>query len=224
MIFTAASVLGILADRKTQTRRLISPQPEWHESIGLRAAGWAWKERGLVTKLSSWPVAAAFAAELTRHCLHGRPQDRLWVRETWAGYDLDGGRFRIEYADGAVAVIETTGLARQEIRQVAAAARRYPRWGSPRFMPRWASRLTLEITNVRVQQLQEISEEDARAEGFHPGPYQGRVNGEAAEIHVFEPRRWYAMAWDSINGKWAPWVSNPWVWAITFRRVEAARG
>jgi hypothetical protein len=88
-------------------------------------------------------------------------------------------------------------------------------------MPRWASRLMLEITEVRAQRLQGISEEDAVAEGCpgtnvvwkHSviiGPYTD--DGEL-------PSEEYHRLWDSINGKTHPWESNPWVWAITFRRV-----
>lgn len=112
------------------------------------------------------------------------------------------------------------------------------RWLSPIFMPRWASRITLEITDVRVERIQDISEADAIAEGIEPnwigpldkGPngagsdgwlgdswrhYTNGVDGEPA----YTPAESYRSLWDSINAKRAPWDSNPWVWCISFRRV-----
>lgn len=74
-------------------------------------------------------------------------------------------------------------------------------------MPRWASRITLEITNVRVQRLQEISEADAEAEGVYTDPACPAYDA-------------YRSLWDSINARRAPWDSNPWVWALSFKRIE----
>ena len=91
-------------------------------------------------------------------------------------------------------------------------------------MPRWASRITLEVTGVRVERLHDISEEDARAEGIGQfdvpdGPAAGRWYGEpGAESR--EPIVAFARLWDSVNGTSHPWPSNCWVWAITFRRIE----
>lgn len=99
-------------------------------------------------------------------------------------------------------------------------------WKPSIHMPRWASRLTLEVTEVRVQRLQEISEEDAKAEGmeFHNGLGSGCSGYRHSRDHgyVYETAaRAFAVAWDSINGKRAPWASNPWVWAIRFGRAPA---
>jgi hypothetical protein len=76
-------------------------------------------------------------------------------------------------------------------------------------MPRWASRIQLEVTEVRVQLLQEISDDDARAEGCSGIP----------DVVDVTPREEYSHLWDKINGKRAPWASNPWVWAVIFRRI-----
>ena len=86
-------------------------------------------------------------------------------------------------------------------------------WRSPIQMPRWASRITLEITEVRVQRLQEISEEDARAEGI-----RSAANG-ATVLLGSTPIEAFAALWDSVNAKRAPWASNPWAWAISFARL-----
>jgi hypothetical protein len=79
-------------------------------------------------------------------------------------------------------------------------------------MPRWASRITLEITDVRVQRLQEISEEDAEAEGVYSWSEMGPLDICARPL--------FASLWDSLNGKRAPWASNPFIWALTFRRAK----
>ena len=79
-------------------------------------------------------------------------------------------------------------------------------------MPRWASRITLRITAVRVERLQDISEDDARAEGW-PGPVT------ETGFPIASPLAWFANVWTSINGPGA-WEANPWVWAIAFERVK----
>ena len=92
-------------------------------------------------------------------------------------------------------------------------------WRSPIHMPRWASRLTLELTAVRVQRLQEISEADAIAEGVLPCPDEPMYADEPHERYL-PPQFRFGDLWDSINAKRAPWSSNPWVFALTFRKVE----
>ena len=123
----------------------------------------------------------------------------LWVRETWGERD-DG---KVYYA------------ADQELGSLWV-----DRWRPSIFMPRWASRLTLEVTEVRVQRLQDISEEDARAEGC-PGigcyrnPNFTQLVTDDGEL----PQEQFRKLWDSINADRAPWASNPWCWAISFRRL-----
>ena len=126
-------------------------------------------------------------------CPHGAPGDRLWVRETWA-HERDGTGCPddtgvLYRATDPGWDDEGTGL----------------RWRPSIFMPRIASRILLEITDVRVQRLQEISDEDARAEGYD-------------RSHAF-PREWFALLWERINGT-GSWHANPWAWAITFQRLE----
>lgn len=84
-----------------------------------------------------------------------------------------------------------------------------PSWRPSIHMPRWASRITLEITAVRVERLQEISEADVQAEGCTGSPF-----GKAADAMLFP------TLWDSINAKKHPWESNPWVWVVEFKRVS----
>lgn len=127
-------------------------------------------------------------------CPYGKPGDRLWVREAWAAphaHDHLVPRWiprdaRIHYA----ATEDRGGLI----------------WRSPIFMPRWASRITLEITGIRVERLQDISAVDCWAEGI----------GHSPDV---DPRHEYTELWESLNGA-GSWAANPWVWALAFRRVE----
>lgn len=131
-------------------------------------------------------------AKAVAQCQYGALGDRLWVKEVWA---VPGTARR---SDDPV----HAGM------NVVYRAKAYS-WRSPIHMPRWASRITLEVTEVRVQRLQDISEEDAQAEGFPiPGQLMTRLSVG-----------YFRHAWDAINGKRAPWASNPWVFAVTFRRL-----
>jgi hypothetical protein len=124
------------------------------------------------------------------HCPYGQPGDRLWVKETFAHIDdhRECGRGCVVY--------------RADPRQATDCV---DRWRSARFMPRKLSRLTLEVTEVRVERLQAISEADATAEGIGEPPWGTRVES-------------FGTLWDEINGKRAPWASDPWVWVVAFRR------
>lgn len=124
-------------------------------------------------------------------CPYGEPGDRLWVRETWRPAQVDGMAW---YA--ATCGDET-----------------HERWKPSIHMPRWASRITLEITGVRVEQLQDISESDAIAEGVTPSDMKA-ISCLDRNYHA------YFMLWESINGS-GSWDLNPWVWVIEFRRIVA---
>lgn len=95
-----------------------------------------------------------------------------------------------------------------------------PVWRSPIFMPRWASRITLEIIDRRIERLQEISDEDAKAEGVLS--IQSTTKGmEKIPYYrsIYKPQELFRMLWDHINGKRYPWKTSPWVWVIEFKRV-----
>jgi hypothetical protein len=169
---------------------------------------------------------------------YGVPGDRLWVRETW-GFSA---AIPTSYHRRC---LEDRYAPREWMAYRADAPKGHWCWRSPRFMPRWASRLTLEITEVRVQRLQDISEEDAIAEGLRSQEGDGGAAGagfkwrgtgyEGARPGYFHtpgdgrcgcnvggptPAQCaYSDLWESINRKRAPWASNPWVWAISFRKV-----
>ena len=192
-------VCAILAGTKTQMRRIVKPPHGCEISVGWERTTGTESER------------QAFESIIGQPCPHGVPGDRLWVRETWAQpFKRTAKSTGVIYrADGP----EHLSLAAHQWGEGAP-------WRPSIFMPRWASRLTLEVTEVRVQRLQEISEEDAKAEGVEPyRPAEG--DGGAHEGAAWY-RIQFSHLWDEINGKRAPWASNPWVWAISFKRCAVA--
>lgn len=134
-----------------------------------------------------------------------QPGDRLWVKETWTTCEECGGMEW--YADANVGGHGS----KTRHRYCRSCDHGTARWRSPRFMPRWASRLTLLVTEVRVQRLQEISEEDAKAEGA-----RGNAGGPWGCEGLLED---FADLWESLHGP-GSWEANPWVAAISF---EVAR-
>lgn len=186
IIFSAPSVRAILDGTKTQTRRVVKDFPHFCDLQSSAEAG----------------------ATL---CPFGTVGQTLWVRETWG------------YAPGTLPD-------EREVLYFATPEVHPPGWTWPErrgeildytvkrpsiFMPRWASRITLEITRVRVDRLQDISEEDAIAEGCH------HSEGAPTQELSGTSRGAYAVLWDDINAKRAPWSSNPWVWVIEFARDAA---
>lgn len=137
-------------------------------------------------------------------CPYGKPGDRLWVRETHCAFDAGRVHYRADHAHNP-AGDKAHGI----------------KWTPAIHMPRWASRITLEITGVRVERLQEISEADAIAEGV---PNQTRLTGHDKESGCqwgpAEPVAEYCQLWESINGP-GSWAANPWVWVLEFKRVPA---
>ncbi len=245
ILFSAPMVRAILAGKKTQTRRVVNPQPAALCRYDMNGAGTHALHLGPPLTLDGpafccVPVKAT-SADHRLACPHGVPGDRLWVRETFstdarsvypcppvwyrADFDRNDDPSDGEHSRGCDAW--TTGKPVAECFACAGGLR----WRPCLFMPRKLSRITLEITEVRVQRLQDISEDDARAEGVAPLQMDdGRF------LPAFEG------LWERINGKAetmldddgepvlddhdrpikiAPkaWATNPWVWAITFRRL-----
>lgn len=229
ILFSGPMVRALLDGRKTQTRRIVKLDvpADAHEVFfwsgeALRRAGWAnVSEPGLWARRNG---RDGYIQHIGR-CPYGVPGDRLWVKETWRPrrtvfpWDLD-----VTYAaDGAVRTIEDGEFGDKDWTMPKAAARGNV---SPLFMPRWASRLTLTITDVRVERLQDISEADAEAEGIREpsiGPIHmvsaeacGQIDRDTAPALFL-----WEMLWKSINGD-ESWNANPWVWAVTFE-VERSR-
>ncbi len=190
ILFSEPMVQSILAGRKTQTRRIVKPQPEWSAPTKLTNESWTWKGRRLFDNGEEFGLRDV----LSKRCKYGRKADRLWVKEAFSP-SPDGIAYRATNPElnGGV-------------------------WKPSIFMPRKASRITLEITGVRVEQLHEIKESDAKAEGCKPvrvGLLDFRAAGTASSESYVEG---YGALWESINGP-GSWSANPWVWVISFKRL-----
>lgn len=185
IIFSGEMVRAILDGRKTQTRRVVKPQPA--EDL--------------------WTIWKRFPNQ--QGCPYGKVGDRLWVRETWC--PRSGGMLAMDR------VCKPRYRATEELR---------PEWGfrwrASIHMPRWASRLDLEIAGIRVQRVQDVREQDAIDEGVHIEGDTGRYRyakdcGPLAD----NARLAFRWLWESIHGE-PSWLSNPWVWAVTFKMVGGA--
>jgi len=207
ILFSAPMVRALLDGGKTQTRRPMSKQPG--EDTDVRVEHF---HQTVVDKHGDeQPGPEIFGAwwdmgETGLKCPYGAPGDRLWVREAWrtAVGLMDSEPPRNLRPENSLIRYEADGANRH------GATFSQGKLRPSLFMPRWASRITLEITDVRVERLGEISEADAVAEGY-PGYGVGGVNWSA--------RHWYELLWLDINGA-GSWDANPYVWAITFKRIE----
>lgn len=195
ILFSGAMVRAILAGVKTQTRRVAKRLcgftiRELHPS-GTPGYDWTFRcQRGLWQDFRH--------EDLLRLCPYGVPGDTLWVRETWGLWDTlpsDGPTC-------ATVFYRATGGDSRELR--------HQLWRPSIHMPRWASRLTLSITDVRVERLRDISERDAISEGCQCAHVPPSLTNVGA----------YANLWESINGE-GSWSANPWVWVIAFERSES---
>jgi hypothetical protein len=217
ILFSGEMVRAILAGRKTQTRRVVKPQPNsnmiegmGHVTIGMNPA-----DDGAV-----WYDADCINPGREVRCPHGRIGDVLWVRETWKFYGRDRGdgpEGGVQYqADMQSKVFTDFHEPRLPYRdfQIAWSKRRCNRWRPSIHMPRWACRLCLRVTDIRVERLQDITEEDAIAEGV--------TAVMDKTVHGWTPHKLeFCIAWDSIyKNRGIGWDANPWVWAITFERIE----
>lgn len=205
ILFSGEMVRALLDGRKTQTRRIVKPQPEtWFNDDGEFG-----KHVGLLFQAGVADNPAWLPIEkLAERCPYGQPGDLLSVRETWGPGFTYGGEYPCVFyrADDGCRV-------KDGARTVAAGhvESRPPdsmRWKPSIHMPRWAFRLTLELTDVRVERLQDISEADAIAEGF---AHKHADNGDVKRPASFQFRDLFY----DIN-KRALCDYNPWVWALTF--------
>ncbi|WP_373863386.1 hypothetical protein [Pantoea agglomerans] len=212
IIFNADMVRAVLDGRKTQTRRIVNGVPSSHDFHGWVLSSTSTKDEGK----ACWAIGKSplLNKPIRVRCPFGEVGDRLWVRETWMP---DAPR------DGTWGDVEFYGCKGSPLSMI---PKRYRKpehcihraswegiemvgWTPSIHMPRWASRITLEITGVRVERLQDISEQDAAAEGA------------STELSLIGEKHYlgYRSLWKSIYGA-DSWQSNPWVWVIEFKRVE----
>lgn len=229
IIFSESMVRAILSGAKTQTRRVVK----------VRCHSICEGDDG---KLWPWSEDAELAEDFWHPCPYGQPGDRLWVREKWriGAWDEDRGAVAIDYFDGPrrewIEVPDPTldgelfnrlwqqstddaraaGLTPDDDGRYRWAPGESPcRWRPSIHMPRWASRITLEITDVRVERLQDISTVDALAEGVNVHPdHHGKPRSS-----LYSPVQAHADLWEQINGP-ESWAANPWVWVIEFKKLE----
>ncbi|NID06604.1 ASCH domain-containing protein [Luteibacter jiangsuensis] len=224
ILFSAPMVHAILEGRKTVTRRVVKPT---YQSIEERDDGSLWP----------WREDLNRATDYWYPCPYGAPGDRLWVRETFAlEHDVEGGepphadgrpvrRRPDDDVDGLLplwtqAHYRATDPAPDLCcdRPSCAQCRDHdtgPHWRPAIHMPRWASRITLEVTAVRVERLQGITAEQAIAEGM--------VSHLREHDAVVDLRQQFADLWDGLAKPGTTWADNPWVWCIEFRLVEVPR-
>lgn len=212
ILFSPLMVRAILEGRKTQTRRIIKPRKKT-EPLPQALVPWVvMGERQLDDQgRPCWMGSHYGYGSGTKwfSCPYGQTGDRLWVKETYQRHDGE----LIYRADAA------TGLGKKPPGDGVAP------WKSSMFMPKDAARIWLEILDVRVEQLQSISESDAQAEGVDRVGDGWKCYGNCKDHSQGYDKRTSATAsfmslWDSINGKTCPWDSNPWVWVISFRRIQ----
>jgi len=187
IIFNTDMVKAILEGRKTQTRRVIMPQPHIERGV----MRWQKSHKGGMHGIDLNMDDHADIAVM--FCPYGQVGDKLWCRETFAepfGKGM-GVIYRADYEDGNLHT-----------------------WRPSIHMPRWASRITLEITEIRVEMLQEITINDCKNEGIKD--HVKWIGKECYSDAVIQ----FQELWDSINGKKHPWLSNPWVWAVSFKMLK----
>jgi hypothetical protein len=213
ILFNGEMVRAVLEGRKTQTRRVLATQPPSENGR------WSWiasssekSERGKfcfswLDENGSCYTIRGKESQFRIRCPYGTVGDRLWVRETWKPItESDTGFCGIQFKAGGVAEDDIRALDLMNGKD---------HWRPSIHMPRWASRITLEITGVRVERLNDISEADAAAEGC-----DGKCPVGSVPMYQSGPFAYhYAQLWESINGS-DSWAANPWVWVITFRKME----
>lgn len=239
ILYTGPMVRSVLADRKTMTRRVTKPQfaPDAIpvEVPATTPEGWlAPGHSGLW-----WDDCQANIDEAIR-CPYGIPGDRLWVKETFYARGRWETRFSEKKGRDEWHFVDMTPDAGGVYRYAADGAMEdaKPRrgingnmpswWKRPAiFMPKEASRISLEVTSIRIERLQAISQRDAVAEGLIRLPASGRYVVTNGDQHMgvasTNPVEVYRALWEDINGL-GSWAENPWVWVIGFKRVEVANG
>jgi len=196
IIFNSEEVKAILEGRKTQTRKVVKPQP-------VKPKEGAYFDSYNKTEQWNWwsPEGKQFLSQIIK-CPYGKVGDRLWVRETFAQLMIN------PYADDYFYKADNPQHPQKGMKI---------KWTPSTQMPRWASRITLEITDIRVEGLQEISEEDAKKEGC----ILAKDYEELSKTFFTNPyKEVFIELWNSLAKEDFKWNDNPWVWVINFRRFR----
>lgn len=201
ILFSTEMVKAILEGRKTQTRRVIKPQPKTQHRSDTRLEFYA--RRGENWEVKDKWTGDGFSILDSFKCPYGQPGDALWVRETWQ--PSASGAY-VHFKADIIGVDAGKG------------------WKPSIHMPKDACRIFLRITNVRVERLQEISEKDAIGEGIEKSEFGFKNYDKRYPVSDYmgggnEAYRSFKSLWTSINGEQS-WNDNPWVWVIEFERVE----
>lgn len=227
ILMSGEFVRAILDGRKTQTRRVVKPQPEWN------GARWVWPIPKRAQRAGCSTTCVSASREWHEYmppgcCPCGSPGDTLYVRETWRPRWTPGRghiiRYRADGQDGP----EDGSLA-ERIAEI------YARRGSPDFdqpwrpsihMPKWAARIWLRVTDVRVERVQEISEEDAKEEGVNGGCVAcGQPDPCECRNPTPDHRDAFIYCWDTLNAdRGYGWSENPWVWVVAFENATTEGG
>ena len=223
ILMSTWSMQRYLAGAKTQTRRLVLV-PQGQRRVPPYSPYWT-VEEGKVWRMDEYGEF--------HECWPAKPGDRLWFRETWKYDDWteDGLPWVCYRADGTHRLIQGHQIPEEWAERLvdiwAELSLDYKRkgracdeqWRPYIFMPRWACRFAPKILSVRVERLQEITEEDAIAEGCEPASYSWCEPANDMELNTTAWER-YQHIWDTLNAKRCPWSDNPWVWAYTFEKYH----
>jgi hypothetical protein len=198
ILFSGAMVRALLDGRKTQTRRIVKHQPVYGDVAGTFAS-WMFKKR----KANGYWLYPNAKSTVLSECPYGEQGDRLWVRETFFPCpESHGGGWHYKATE------QNDFMPTMP-------------WKPSIHMPRVASRITLEITGVRVERLQGISETDSLSEGIEASS-EGFGIDSGRHFHAASGRQSYASLWDSLNAaRGYGWDENPWVWVVEFRKIDA---
>lgn len=210
ILFRPALVRAILHGKKTETRRVVQPQPRLLNAETDPDPAWEWPTRDGKGNRAGCASVRHLARDIASHSPYGRAGDRLWVRETWHRGDVPGA---------------FCYLADKDPQDEEKGCTNPGRWKPSIHMPRAACRLVLEVLDVRVERLGDITSEGAWAEGTWREFWDECARKQWAfdPMSNGEPVRLFREAWDRLNApRGFGWDANPWVWVVKFRRVPDA--
>jgi hypothetical protein len=207
----------LLNRNKTQTRRIIKLQPildiRVPEGSKVKEGLWIWPKN-----INWWVNNSPDESGILDYCPYGQVGARLWARETFATekcWDNKPMSFFNNASDVPIWYKVCDPLVSDFVP--------CGKWRPSIFMPRWASRITLEITDIRVQRLQDILEDDAAAEGIRYAENSYELEWMTPSERGRKRIKDYQILWDSINGKKYSWESNPFVWALSFKVINQSK-